>query len=794
MKKHLLALLISILSFPLFSQKIIENPKFSATTAPYVKITRIELQDTTTVLDFDVEYFPGWWIQVSSTETYIQNSEGGDKHYVTRAKGIELDKRVNTPENGKNIYTLYFPSLDKSVETIDFLEESWKIYDIELVPQPEKAAFIPEEIQGNWLRTDGSNEWVLGIYDDMIIYDSEIWKKILLKNKGRKISISMENEGRIENLEIKQKREKLLISINGAEAQSLSKEKTYVDNYSIPNDKGFSKPIFLEDTAVYMGYIEGYHPKMGKTGIVHVNHILDTEQKTYLVNINPDGTFYSEIPMIQPQDVYVKLHERGTQSLFLEPGNTLFQYINLNEFNKPVKSWSDRDRKTLYMGESARLNSDLQAMDTISHFNYRELRRKILDMSAEEYKKYIMDIYQKESESLDEFLKNNTICKKAEEVKKNVIRFNAYERILSYDMHKESAYRKKHKIPGQQREIDLEIEERTPEYFGFIHNADLNDPISLLGGSRYYFLVNRLKFIDEVRPANNFFFKALRDSIERNNIKISEVQSNIINALAENEDFRNFRTIVQTDSAAYYQFMKEHTDLTKSINFKGRELEQMRNMEKYFGLKPGLTTNIMRIQTTTRKMKSTLEPLTDEELADIKASIENPFLIHYLDAYNANLIKENQEKLAAFESNTSFVINETPEAEGEELFEKIMEKYKGKLVFVDFWATWCGPCRRGMEKINPLKEELKDEDIAFVYITNPSSPVDTWKKMIPGISGEHYRLTQDEWNILATKFKIGGIPHYTLVDKTGKVVREKLYFASSNVELKKLFDEYLMKD
>ncbi|MFW5645558.1 MAG: hypothetical protein ACOCZL_06560, partial [Bacteroidota bacterium] len=518
MKKNLILFYLSFLSFPVFSQKIIENPKFSATTAPYVKITRIELQDTSTVLDFEVDYFPGWWIQVSSSETSIQNSKGGNKLYVTSAEGIELDKKVNTPKNGKNIYTLYFPPLDKSVETIDFLEESWKIYDIELIPQPEEAAFIPEEIQGNWLRTDGSNEWVFGIYDDLIIFDSKVWQKIMLKNKGRKYSISMENDGQIENLEIKLKRDKLLVSANGKKEEILSREITKVSDYSISNNEGFSKPIFNEDTAVYMGYIDGYHPKMDKTGIVHVNNILDMEQKTYLVNINPDGTFYSEIPMIQPQDVYVKLHERGTQSLFLEPGMTLFQYIDLNEFNKPVKNWYDRERKTLFMGESARLNSDLQAMDTINFFNYREVRKKILDMSADEYKKYIMDIYQRESESMEDFLNTNTICKKAMEVKKREIQFNAFERILSYDMHKESAYRKKHNIPGNQREIDLEIEERTPEYFGFIQNADLNNPLSLVGGSRYNILVNRLKFIDVVRPANNFFFKALADSINRNNI------------------------------------------------------------------------------------------------------------------------------------------------------------------------------------------------------------------------------------------------------------------------------------
>ena len=122
---------------------------------------------------------------------------------------------------------------------------------------------------------------------------------------------------------------------------------------------------------------------------------------------------------------------------------------------------------------------------------------------------------------------------------------------------------------------------------------------------------------------------------------------------------------------------------------------------------------------------------------------------------------------------------------------KLSDIYKNRYVLIDFWASWCGPCRSGMEKMKPLKEELKDEDIEFVYITNQTSPTDTWNMLVPDIKGEHYRVSDDEWNHFSSRFNISGIPHYVLVNKDGVVVDEKVYFASSNEQLKKLFSEHL---
>ncbi len=138
------------------------------------------------------------------------------------------------------------------------------------------------------------------------------------------------------------------------------------------------------------------------------------------------------------------------------------------------------------------------------------------------------------------------------------------------------------------------------------------------------------------------------------------------------------------------------------------------------------------------------------------------------------------------------VTNEVPKTEAGLLFDAIMKKYRGKVVFVDFWATWCAPCLAGIEQMKPLKEEMADKDVVFVYITYPGSPKNTWDNMIPGIKGEHYRVSEEEWRSISNLFGITGIPHYTLVDKSGVVVNRHL-MQRSNEFVKLEISKYLVK-
>ncbi|QDU31594.1 Thiol:disulfide interchange protein TlpA [Anatilimnocola aggregata] len=97
------------------------------------------------------------------------------------------------------------------------------------------------------------------------------------------------------------------------------------------------------------------------------------------------------------------------------------------------------------------------------------------------------------------------------------------------------------------------------------------------------------------------------------------------------------------------------------------------------------------------------------------------------------------------------------------------EKYRGKVVIVDFWATWCGPCRKEMPNVKALREKLKDKgfEVVGVSVDKDEEALATYleENEIPWET-----LAGEEAGELATKYGVRGIPTMMLVDQQGNVV------------------------
>ena len=155
-------------------------------------------------------------------------------------------------------------------------------------------------------------------------------------------------------------------------------------------------------------------------------------------------------------------------------------------------------------------------------------------------------------------------------------------------------------------------------------------------------------------------------------------------------------------------------------------------------------------------------PLTAQQIAMLE-TFPTPAYKDMLMALNNELLK----KIELNKSKTGYKVNEAENVSNEELFKSIISKYSGHVLLVDFWATWCGPCRTANKEMIPMKEDLKDKDIVYLYITGETSPKGTWENMIPDIHGEHFRVTAEQWKYLMNHFQISGIPTYLIIDKQG---------------------------
>ena len=147
----------------------------------------------------------------------------------------------------------------------------------------------------------------------------------------------------------------------------------------------------------------------------------------------------------------------------------------------------------------------------------------------------------------------------------------------------------------------------------------------------------------------------------------------------------------------------------------------------------------------------------------------------------------HRDKIAAGSPALDFTINTV---DGKTMK---LSDLKGKVVFMDFWASWCGPCMGEMPYAKKIEERYKRKDVVFVYVSIDADEA-AWKKKMDELqlAGLHMRDGVGGWSgPVAKLYGVQGVPSYFLIDKDGRYALDSAPRPRATDELTTAIDKLL---
>lgn len=152
-------------------------------------------------------------------------------------------------------------------------------------------------------------------------------------------------------------------------------------------------------------------------------------------------------------------------------------------------------------------------------------------------------------------------------------------------------------------------------------------------------------------------------------------------------------------------------------------------------------------------------------------------------AYNQHLNGADTDVSTASSEMAPEIVSTSPEGKTIRLSD-----LRGKYVLIDFWASWCGPCRQENPNVVRMYKEYKDKGFTILSVSLDEN-AQAWKQAIlaDGLIWPYHVSDLKKWDTpLLQSYNFNSIPHTVLVDKTGKIIARNLRGASLEQKLKEL--------
>ena len=110
-------------------------------------------------------------------------------------------------------------------------------------------------------------------------------------------------------------------------------------------------------------------------------------------------------------------------------------------------------------------------------------------------------------------------------------------------------------------------------------------------------------------------------------------------------------------------------------------------------------------------------------------------------------------------------------------FDKLIASHKGKVIYLDFWASWCGPCRKSFPWMNNMQEKYHQQGLVIISVNvdNSKALADEFLAEVPA----NFNVFYDPKGKVARKFKLKGMPSSYIIARSGKMVSAHVGFTES---------------
>ena len=764
MKKILFTILFALTTMCGFAQeKIWDNVVTGYRTSTVFDVKKVWFYpDRTDVLlhiDFPAGFQAG--IALGTTLDDGVNSyalKGKTSSEYDGAMCVEYDVPFVVPASGEVDILLSFEPLPANTErfTLDG-RVGWVVQNI------RSAATLPSGITDTYWRNNATGDWLIGFAEKQVIYDSRFWDIKSMAEKRGGYTLTVENGNDVLGIKVgKMKKGIRTITVGNSKAVKCSPITTAtLPDYPIKDtrvgikDNGYR----MGDSVTIIGWLKDMPAEAlqrgGKEFEVSIENIISCDEENFYARLDSIGRFVIKIPVINSTEAYLDWR-RSKANVLLEPGET---YLFLNDFTTGQQ---------LFMGKDVRLQNEMLGYP-FKWFSTPRLKEKASNEEAMMYLEGIKSELGSFCNGVVEYTKEHP------NLSRRCVDFvNGYYQTAAGRELMQGKFYVKDALPA--------------EYFAFVRDSlwckEWQKPYTMYrdfpgllqdyihygiereytGGKSYVPLLKGLAR-SGVITLNERELAAL----ESYDSEVENVRAKI-NSLETDEEKKALATefnageLVTTVSALLKRYNKE----IKMELYCGAPLRLANSITDNACLRDICVAYCMY-----RYIEDYSKPLNDAMVAFLQQNIAQPAAKKkVLDMHKKYLAIMNKE--ISSDANLMSSKDVADMSDGEKILRKLVEPYKGKIILIDVWGTWCSPCRQALSHSKELYERMAPYDMVFLYLANRSDE-DSWKNVIKeyNVTGDnvvHYNLPGEQQSAVENFLKVNGYPTYRLIDSNGNLL------------------------